>query len=111
MDKGVLQSNEFLGLFDLDNKRFHLFTDQPIILGRDPNCNLHIDDNSVSAKHAKLSYQHMQWWVQDLGSKNGTYINHGMLSEAVALTSGDIIQIGKRNYEIVLESKENESRF
>jgi len=102
MDRDNIQPTECIGLFDLDKKRFHLLTSQSIILGRDQNCDFYIDDNSVSAKHARLSYHHNQWCVEDLDSKNGTYLNHGMLSGVVALTSGDTIHVGNRNYEIIL---------
>ena len=110
-DRDILKPVEFLGLFNQENKRIQLLTEQQITIGRDPNCNLHIDDNSVSAKHARLSYQHQQWWLQDLDSKNGTYLNHDILSEAVALTSGDIISVGQTNFEVILRSNEDELRI
>lgn len=70
--------------------------DFPVILiGRDSRCDLHLDDTTVSAEHARLTYHHSQWWVEDLGSKNGTYLNHVPVINATVLKSGDELELGK----------------
>jgi hypothetical protein len=74
---------------------FRAYTQAEITLGRDPHCELQIADDAVSARHAKLSFHHAQWWIEDLHSTNGTSLNHGKLNMATVLTNGDEIQCGQ----------------
>jgi hypothetical protein len=71
------------------------FIQSEITLGRDPICDLTIPDETASARHARLSYHHGQWWVEDLGSMNGTFLNQEKLTVPVVLTTGDEIRCGK----------------
>lgn len=59
---------------DSDPPSARVFTDAEIIIGRDPNSQLTIVNEMVSAQHARLSYHHNQWWVEDLHSTNGTFL-------------------------------------
>lgn len=45
------------------------------IIGRDPSCDIVVVDPYVSRAHAKIFYREGKWYLEDLGSKNGTYIN------------------------------------
>jgi pSer/pThr/pTyr-binding forkhead associated (FHA) protein len=65
-----------------------------ITLGRDPACDLPLDDDAISARHARLSYHHGQWWAEDLGSTNGTRLNQALLATPTVITSGDQIECG-----------------
>lgn len=77
-----------------------IFEIPEIILGRDPACTLTVDDQTISAQHAKLSYHHSQWWVKDLDSTNGTYLNQERIEEQQVITSGDMLQFGEIVFEI-----------
>jgi hypothetical protein len=77
-----------------DGRSLH-FSQPEIILGRDPACQIPLDDETVSARHAKLSYHHGQWWVEDLGSTNGTSLNRQKVKTATVLTTGDEISCGQ----------------
>lgn len=44
------------------------------IVGRDPTCDIVIVDPYVSRVHAKIFYRDGKWYVEDLGSRNGTYV-------------------------------------
>ena len=64
------------------------------ILGRDPACDIALNDDGVSARHARLSYHHGQWWLEDIGSTNGTRLNQSPLATPTVITSGDQIECG-----------------
>ncbi|MCH7663302.1 MAG: FHA domain-containing protein, partial [Chloroflexi bacterium] len=51
-------------------------------IGRSPASECFIDHKTVSSQHAVFSYHHNQWWIKDAGSKNGTYVNEQIVSEA-----------------------------
>ncbi len=76
------------------NPIFRTFSQPEVLLGRDPICELRLEDEAVSARHAKLSYHHGQWWIEDLHSHNGTSLNQIKLTTATVLTNGDEIQCG-----------------
>lgn len=62
-------------------------------VGRAPDCEIYVDDPSVSGKHAVLITILEESFVQDLGSTNGTYVN-GESVEKYELNDGDVITIG-----------------
>jgi hypothetical protein len=71
------------------------FSNAAVTIGRDPACDLPLAEKTVSANHARLSYHHGQWWVEDLHSRNGTFLNHTPVSEQMVLTSGDELRCGQ----------------
>jgi len=70
------------------------FTQDQITLGRDPACEVCLNDEAVSARHARLRFHHRQWWAEDLGSTNGTQLNQAALQIPTVLTSGDQLECG-----------------
>ncbi|MGE0321193.1 MAG: diguanylate cyclase [Polyangiaceae bacterium] len=67
----------------------------PCRLGRHALADYRIDDQGISRFHAKLFVAHGANWVEDLGSRNGTYVN-GERVKLRALVDGDTIQLGAR---------------
>ncbi len=67
----------------------------PCQVGRHMNADYRIDDDGISRFHAKLFVAHDAHWVEDLGSRNGTYVN-GERVKLRALSDGDTIQLGAR---------------
>jgi len=64
------------------------------VLGRDGNrCHFVVDDDSVSRQHAKIKFERGQYFVYDLGSANGTYINNARIQKQM-LMDGDILRVG-----------------
>lgn len=77
------------------NAETYQYNTNVVSIGRDPASDCHLIDDTVSANHAKLSYHHSHWWIEDLGSKNGTYLNQENADEPLVLTSGDQIRCGQ----------------
>jgi pSer/pThr/pTyr-binding forkhead associated (FHA) protein len=68
-------------------------TKASLLIGRGSACDLRLDDRSVSRQHARLRYAQGAWFIQDQGSRGGTYVN-GAPVTACRLNSGDVIKIG-----------------
>jgi pSer/pThr/pTyr-binding forkhead associated (FHA) protein len=62
--------------------------------GRDPSSDVFLDDVTVSRKHAEIHRREDGFFVRDVGSLNGTYVN-GDSVEETKLTSGDEVQVGR----------------
>lgn len=71
------------------------FAQMEVIIGRSNHCDILLEDKTVSARHARLAYHHGQWWLDDLASTNGTFLNGEPVSTAVVLTQGDQIRCGQ----------------
>jgi pSer/pThr/pTyr-binding forkhead associated (FHA) protein len=71
------------------------FSKPEIILGRELACDLQLDDQTVSLRHARLSYRQNQWWLEDMASTNGTYLNGEVVTAPVVITQGDELRLGQ----------------
>ena len=64
------------------------------LIGRSPECDIFLDDVTVSRRHAELTREGDAFSIRDLGSLNGTYVNRKRIESAV-LGDDDEVQIGK----------------
>ncbi|HLG08214.1 MAG TPA: FHA domain-containing protein [Gaiellaceae bacterium] len=64
------------------------------LIGRSPECDVFLDDVTVSRRHAELLREGETFTIRDLGSLNGTYVNRKRI-ESVVLEDDDEVQIGK----------------
>ena len=78
-----------------DDQHFEEFILSEIIIGRDPRSECVISSKTVSSSHARLSFHHKQWWLEDLDSTNGTLLNQEPVTTPTVVTPGDIIQCGE----------------
>jgi|GEM_PF-6394458 len=78
----------------LDQKR--------VIIGRSSEADIMILDPSVSSTHCLLFYKGGRFFIKDLGSKNGTFVN-GEPVILSALNDGDLIKIGEREFVFKIE--------
>jgi len=85
-----------------DSSSYKHFAQREITLGRDPACDLPLEDETVSTRHAHLTYHHGQWWLEDLASTNGTMLNETMVNMPTVITSGDDIQCGAAHLSVTL---------
>jgi serine phosphatase RsbU (regulator of sigma subunit) len=71
----------------------HALGAQPAIIGRDAGCDIPLDDPSASRRHARFSPSPRGFLVEDLGSKNGTFVNDALCATNL-LKNGDEVRIG-----------------
>ena len=64
------------------------------LIGRSPECDVFLDDVTVSRRHAELLREGETFSIRDLGSLNGTYVNRKRIESAV-LEDDDEVQVGK----------------
>ena len=70
-------------------------------IGRSPECGIFLDDVTVSRRHAVLVEREGAFYVEDLGSLNGTYVNRRRI-ESARLEDGDELQVGKYRFTFLL---------
>lgn len=72
----------------------------PILIGRGPDAAIRLDDDYVSTRHARIAASGDQWFVEDLGSTNGTYVGQLRINQPTTLTLGTQVRIGKTVLEL-----------
>jgi Na+-transporting methylmalonyl-CoA/oxaloacetate decarboxylase gamma subunit len=75
-------------------------TGKPILIGRANDSTLVLTDDYASTRHARISETNGVWYLEDLGSTNGTYIGHTKVTGPVPLEAGVVIRIGKTAMEL-----------
>ncbi|AIJ20155.1 MULTISPECIES: FHA domain-containing protein FhaB/FipA [Amycolatopsis] len=73
---------------------------RPITLGRADDSTLVLDDDYASTRHARLSLRGTDWYVEDLGSTNGTYLDRAKVTAPLRVPLGVPIRIGKTVIEL-----------
>jgi pSer/pThr/pTyr-binding forkhead associated (FHA) protein len=92
-----------------DQPTMYRFTSPEVTIGRDPTCECRLDAPAISARHARLSFHHAQWWLEDLHSRNGTFLNDEPVRSQVVVTSGDSLRCGSLVF--VIEISEEDPRL
>jgi pSer/pThr/pTyr-binding forkhead associated (FHA) protein len=72
----------------------------PILIGRGTDAAIRLDDDYVSTRHARIASSADQWFVEDLGSTNGTYVGTARITQPTTLTLGTQVRIGKTILEL-----------
>ena len=72
----------------------------PILIGRGSDATLRLDDDYASTRHARIGLSGDQWFVEDLGSTNGTYIGSVRITQPTTITLGTQVRIGKTILEL-----------
>lgn len=66
-----------------------------VTIGRGVDNNIVITGQKISNHHARIWEERSQWWIEDLGSKNGTFINDILIKKPISLANGDKIGMGE----------------
>ena len=72
----------------------------PILIGRGADAAIRLDDDYVSTRHARIAASGDEWFVEDLGSTNGTYIGSVRITQPTTITLGTQVRIGKTILEL-----------
>ncbi len=72
----------------------------PLLIGRGTDAAIRLDDDYVSTRHARIARSDTQWYVEDLGSTNGTYVGTSRITQPTAISLGTQIRIGKTILEL-----------
>ena len=73
---------------------------RPILIGRADDSTLVLDDDYASTRHARIAQQGEEWYVEDLGSTNGTYLDRAKVSGPTRVPLGVPVRIGKTVIEL-----------
>jgi Na+-transporting methylmalonyl-CoA/oxaloacetate decarboxylase gamma subunit len=75
-------------------------TGKPILVGRANDSTLVLTDDYASTRHARISETNGVWYLEDLGSTNGTYVGQSKVDRPVPLEAGVAIRIGRTVMEL-----------
>jgi len=89
---------------------FSFSPDQSILIGRSNKCLLRVDAHDVSNEHARLGYESGSFWIEDLGSTNGTFVDGEQVSGRQVVAPETRIMIGGHTLIIGITDKDQLSR-
>ncbi|MDT0202383.1 FHA domain-containing protein [Nocardioides sp. AE5] len=72
----------------------------PILIGRGSDAAIKLDDDYVSTRHARIAASGEHWFVEDLGSTNGTYVGQARITQPTTIALGTQVRIGKTILEL-----------
>ena len=74
--------------------------DAPLLIGRGSDAAIKLDDDYVSTRHARIAASGDEWFVEDLGSTNGTYVGPVRITQPTTIGLGVQVRVGKTILEL-----------
>lgn len=71
-----------------------------VLVGRVAGAALRLDDDYTSTRHARIFPKGSEWWIEDLGSTNGTYVANEKISQPMRLRPGVQVRVGRSTLEL-----------
>ncbi len=94
VEQPVLQQRTVIKvLTGLEAGRVHVMTVDNLVIGRATTCDLRIDDSSLSRQHCRIHKTNGAYFVEDLGSRNGTQVDGMRIKAPLRLEDGALIQL------------------
>jgi len=69
-------------------------------IGRAPTNTITLPDETASLEHALISLRAGKWWLEDLGSRNGTLLNGLLITSPTVVSAGDLIGLGQAQFKL-----------
>ena len=102
--KGVSRQT-LITIKEISGDEVQNFRDNEIFIGRDALAQVRFQyDKSVSNIHARIFRREENWWIEDLQSTNGTFLNEDPIITPTIIVSGDRITCGKTTIEISINN-------
>lgn len=80
--------------------QIHIENGQNLLIGRLPQCDIELEDGSISSQHARLKMQKDLLRVIDMNSTNGTRLNYSLLDGPAYLQDGDTVEFGNMTFTV-----------
>ena len=90
-------------LLQTDGVPLKSFSQMEILIGRDPQNDLQLQDGTTSGRHARIFFSNRHWMLEDSQSTNGTFLNDEKILSPTALVENDIIRCGKINIKVAFQ--------
>jgi pSer/pThr/pTyr-binding forkhead associated (FHA) protein len=84
-----------LVLGERGEKREYLISDMERYIGRDQGNDIVLEDDEISARHARILFADAGFWVEDLETTNGTFVNGERIQERTRLRNEDLVRLGR----------------
>ncbi len=82
--------------------RYHFW--QPnVVIGRGSQCDISLMDEALSVSHARISFHHGHWWLEDLGSTNGSFLNKDQIAVPTVIITGDQFKCGNTIFSLRID--------
>jgi pSer/pThr/pTyr-binding forkhead associated (FHA) protein len=101
--EGVKEASADTVVFTVTNsegKQRYALVGEEVVIGRSPTCDIPISHKGISRKHFKLSNEGPQWFLEDMGSQNGTRLNGTLIEGRTPFNVDDLIQISEYTFEL-----------
>lgn len=95
--KTLEKKNTLVGSLTPDDRPESVYPllDAECIIGRAPDCAISIADGSISSRHARVTRSAEGFTIEDLQSRNGTFVNGEKVDKPRVLADGDVVRLGK----------------
>ncbi len=74
---------------------------EEVVMGRSPDCTFQLGDDFASARHARLFRRGSDWFVEDLDSRNGTFVGGYRIDQPERVGTGTDIKVGRTTVRLV----------
>lgn len=81
------------------------FSTPEVLIGRDPASDCYLENKTISARHARLRYHLGNWWIEDLKSTNGTFLNQEPVTQPLVLSDGDQLRFGSVSMQVSMQEE------